>query len=802
MQTMEGNVMKRNLFIATLVIVLICINWLKQGFAQDNLTPEQIKAYQQLMKKNPQSVQTQNQTYNSPKIFEDSEEKSDEDILTEIRKHQEEEKNKDKNNRKAESIVDEDTTITVSNNPDDQLILPDTNQIQSFGYDLFANTRVGEINSASIPDDYMLGPGDNIIINLWGRVQQEWNLTVDRQGKVFIPKVGEVTAWGLTLTDFEDQLDNAIAKVYTGFNRKVTIGKIRAIKVFIYGEVNSPGGYAVSALSTLFNALYKAGGPTANGSLRQIKLIRDKKTTTIDLYDFLVSGDKSCDAPLLSGDVVFVPLVGSQVTIRGEVKRPAIYELVDDERISDLFALAGGPTAHAFMERLMLDRVSNDDSRKIMDINLTDENREDLLLSDGDDLSVFSIYKMRQNLVWITGMVKHPGTYERTDYMRISDLLDKCQLQPNNVFFERADLYRRTLDGQREIIAINLQAVIEGDTTANIQLSNLDSLEIFDVSNIERKKYVNIEGLVQNPGKYQLYKNMTIADLIFHAGNLEASAYMLEAELARIDSLGSTEILNIQLYNDSHKQFPLQENDHLFVREIPGYQLHRTVKIEGEIKFPGVYNLTHRNETFWELLTRAGGFTDKSFPIGTVCKRPAIMEDLRRKDIEGIINNSQPLVADSTGKIHQQDIVALRPNSMDRIILDMDLLLETNGAQGDFKMQAGDYIHIPEIPTGIPVLGEICANGTIKYQEGLRVKEYLQKAGGFSKRADKGETRLIKANGHVYASGGVLKKKVDLGDVIVVPAEIKKEKDWFKFVSTSLSILTGVATSILIIDRI
>ncbi|MEE9443829.1 MAG: SLBB domain-containing protein [candidate division Zixibacteria bacterium] len=794
--------MKRNLFIAALVIILICINWLKQGFAQDDLTPEQIKAYQELMKKNPQSVQSRNKTYKSPTIFEESDAKSDEDILKEIQRIQEEEKKKVQDARKDEAAGGEDTTRIISDNPDEQLIFPDTNQIRCFGYDLFTNTRVGEIYNASIPDDYLLGPGDNIIINLWGRVQQEWNLTVDRQGKVFIPKVGEITAWGLTLTEFEEQLDNGIAKVYTGFKRKVTIGKIRTIKVFVYGEVNSPGGYAVSALSTLFNALYKAGGPTANGSLRQIKLIRDKKQKNIDLYDFLVRGDKSCDTPLLSGDVIFVPLVGPQVTIRGEVKRPAIYELVNNERISDLLALAGGPTAHAFMERLMLDRVSKDDSRKIMDINFTDENKDDLLLAAGDDLSVFSIYKMRQNLIWITGMVKHPGTYERTDFMRISDLIEKCQLCPNNVFLDRADLYRRTQNGQREIIAVNLRAVMEGDAAANIQLADLDSLEVFDVTDIERKKFVHIEGLVQNQGRYPLYKNMTISDLIFHAGNLDASAYMLEAELARIDSLGNTEILNIQLHNDSHKQFRLHENDHLFIRKIPGYQLHRTISIEGEVQFPGVYTLTHRNETFWELLIRAGGFTDKAFPIGTICKRPAIMEDLRRKDIEGIINNSQPLVVDSSGEIRQQKIMALRPNSMDRIILDMDLLLETNGSQGDFKLQAGDYIHIPEIPTGIPVLGEVCANGTIKYQGGMRVKEYLKKAGGFTKRADKGETRLIKANGHVYASGGVLKKKVDLGDVIVVPAEIKKEKDWFKFISTSLSILTGVATSILIIDRL
>jgi protein involved in polysaccharide export with SLBB domain len=226
------------------------------------------------------------------------------------------------------------------------------------------------------------------------------------------------------------------------------------------------------------------------------------------------------------------------------------------------------------------------------------------------------------------------------------------------------------------------------------------------------------------------------------------------------------------------------------------------VTIEGEVWFPGRYCLTQKSETLWQLIRRAGGFSDRAFPIGTVFKREAIADDLQRKNIEHILTRSQPLVADSTGLLKPVNALEFEPRRMDRIIIDMERLMATDGHEGDFSLQAGDYIYVPEIPTGISVLGEVCANGTIKYTPDRKVGYYIEQAGGVTKRADKGEIRLISANGRVQATGNVMGRRVDLGDVIVVPAEIKKEKDWFKYISASLSILTGVATSILIIDRL
>ncbi len=798
--------MKKAILTTILIIILVCINWVSTTHAQ--ITPEQMRAYQDLMKQRGKSVTEKTETYQTPPIYDEDENQISDSSDTYMRQGQNDSTDapldrhsqRQINNVMPEHEMFPDSTLTDPKTQ--QLTRPESTEPERFGKNLFTSPHVGEINGATIPDNYLMGPGDNIIISLWGRVQQEWNLTVDRQGKVFIPKVGELNAWGLTLTQFEESLDAALTKVYSGFKRKVTLGKIRTIKVFVYGEVRSPGGYAVSALSTLFNALYRAGGSTDNGSMRQIKLIRGNETSLIDLYDFLISGDNNCDVPLMSGDVIFIPLVGAQATIRGEVKRPAIYELVENEKISDLIALAGGPTANAYMGRLMLDRITKNDSRKIVDLDYTTDTEYDPLLVNGDDLSVFSIYNIRQNIVWINGMVKHPGTFERTQDMRIVDLIDKGQLLPQNVFMNRADLYRKHNDGTTEIIAVNLADVIGGSSEANIPLCNMDSLHIYDISLVEQKKHVFVEGMVKKPGRYTLYKNMTVQDLIFLSGNLQESAYMLTAELARIDTRGNTNVLYVQLDNNSSQDLVLQENDQLFVRKIPGYQLHRTITIEGEVNFPGEYSLTHNDESLWDLLHRAGGFTNKAFPVGTVFKRKAIVEDLHRKDIDNILASSQPLLADSMGIMRPVQTVILRPSSMDRIIIDMETLLLSNGMQGDFQLQTGDYVYVPEIPSGISVLGEVSANGTIRFEDNQKVKEYIKKAGGFTKRADKGETRLVKANGHVYANGNVLGQKVTVGDVIVVPAEIKREKDWFKFISTSLSVLTGVATTILIVDRL
>ncbi len=785
--------MKRIFWITLWVIILICINWVTDGFAQTESA--QLKAFKKQYREQFENQTSPNAQYATPPIF--AEDSLNADLPAADQRSRRDSLSENSWKESLESDYAPDSTTAQQ-----QLILPDNALVERFGANLFINPNVGEINLSLVPEDYMLGPGDNILISLWGRVEQEWNLTVDRHGNVFIPKVGEITAWGMTLPEFSRRLDTQLKTVYSGYEKRVTLGKIRTIKVFVYGEVAAPGGYPLSALGTLFTALYKAGGPTDNGSFRSIKLIRNRETTIVDLYDFLINGDKTCDLPLQAGDVIFVPLVGDQAAIRGEVKRPAIYELTGTETVSDLIDLAGGPTASAYLSRLMLDRIGQNDSRMILDVDLTTTTDQNLPLFDGDDLSVFSIYQMRHNLVWITGMVKHPGTFERHDEMHLSDLIDKGQLLPNKVYRKRADLYRHHEDGRIELIAVNLEPLFDSEPSGDMLLEDLDSLVIYSTDQVERVKHVFVDGMVQKPGQYQLYDSMTAADLIFMAGNLQTSAYLLTAELARIDTEGNTNIISLNLENNLGTEIILQENDHLFIRKIPGYQRHRVVTINGEVRFPGKYSLTHNDETLWDLINRAGGFTRKAFPIGSVFRRRAIVDDLQRKNISNIVESSLPLLADTSGVLKPIDVGSVDQDEMDRIIVDMERLIASGGTEGDFKLQTGDEIYVPEIPTGISVLGEVCSNGTINFQPDKNVRFYLSQAGGYTKRADKSEVRLVRANGRVYADGGVTSQKVELGDVIVVPAKIKKEKDLLKFLATTASIITGLATTALIIDRL
>ncbi len=678
-------------------------------------------------------------------------------------------------------------------------------KLKPFGYELFeATADISTAPEVADAADYILGPGDNIIIYLWGTVEKEFNLVVDRQGKIFIPKLGEIVVYGKSLSDIESLINKKFSGIYSDFRSSVTLGKIRSIRVYLTGEVKRPGAYTVSSLTTLFNALYLAGGPNLRGSMRNIQLIRNNRIeTSFDLYQFLLKGESKSDIRLSSGDAIFVPVCGTRVTISGEIKRPAIYELLGGETVSSLLNLAGGTTAQAYLDRIMLDRISSSDDRQILDLNLNRENGkkiDDIALIDGDRLQVFSLYDMKRNIVFIDGMVKHPGEFERTDSTTLAGLLKRGELLPENVFYDRANLFRRYPDRRSEIIPVNLKAILSGEDNMNLQ--DYDSLYVYSIDQMKRKKFVYIEGEVEKPGQYPLYDNMNLADLIFLSGDLKKNAYQLGFELARIDTLGRVHIQYIDIPRNKPEQISLQEDDRIFVRKIPDWFLHRMVTIDGEVRFPGQYALISRNETLYDIIQRAGGFTERAFIKGAIFRRNSIEQNLERRNLPEIIANSQPLEQDSTGNIHKAEVINFKLNNMNRIVLDMDKIVTTKGEKGNVTMQNGDIVFIPEIPTGISVLGAVGSNGTIRFERGKNVKYYIQKAGNFTNQANKGETKLIKADGQVYSGGGTLGKKVEIGDAIVIPTEIKKDRDWLRTMSAAVSIIGGVMTSVFIIDKL
>lgn len=685
--------------------------------------------------------------------------------------------------------------------------LPEFSQLRPFGQDLFGGPR-----ESAPPDDiassgdYILGPGDNIIVSLWGRVEQEYNLTVDREGKVFIPKLGELNVWGKRVDEFKSYAKKKLSSVYSDFELNVSLGKIRSIRIYLTGEVNRPGAYTVTSLTSLFNALYLAGGPNENGSMRGIRLMRGgKAAATLDLYSFLLAGDNTADIRLESGDAIFVPVAGARVAIRGEIRRPAIYELKGNETGTELLGLAGNATPQAHLERVLLDRVSPKGEWQVQDLNLNPDSSADqstTILRDGDRITVYSIFDAKTNVVFVSGMVKHPGCYERTDTTRVKDLLTRGQLQDYDVYYDRADLFRRHTDYRVEVISIDIAAVMAGDSASNIRLQDRDSLHIYSVKDVERDKYVYIGGEVERPGSYPLYDRMTAADLIFLSGSFTRGASRLQGELAHTDSLGQVTIDYLNLNDSIMLRTSLREDDRLYIRTIPEWQLHRTVKVEGEVQFPGEYVLANRNETLGQLLRRCGGFTDNAFPPGAVFERRSISRSLASLQIPKILENSQELFEDSSGHIERNQLMTYDSSMVNRIVIDLKEESDGRYTTGGLVLEPGDRIYIPPVPTGISIMGAVGATGTIKFTAHKKIKYYVQQAGDFTPRADKKGTRLIRANGAVLAGSDVLGKRAEPGDVIVVPTKIDKERDWLRTMSTALAATTSLVTTVLLIDRL
>ena len=789
---------KKLVFIIILVIILVSLNWFRTARAQDlgSLSAEEKEL---LLKKYKNQIPSSTQTgvYQTPQIFDTTAAGTTggpDDSLRQLMMADGMTARPNSPSTQADQV----------SNPEQML---EFDQLEPFGMNLFHEDNQNDV-AIDIPSasDYVLGPGDNVIIYLWGRAEKEYNLTLDREGKVFVPQVGEIVGWGLTLEQFTDKAKRQFSKAYTDFSLTVSLGKIRSIRVFVAGEVRHPGAYTVSSLTSMFNALYMAGGPTTRGSMRQIKLMRSgEEKAHIDLYDLLLKGDNSSDIRLQTGDVIFVPVSGPRVAIRGEIKRAAMYELKGGETTLDLLTLAGNATPEAHLERVMLERVSRTDEWQVVDLNLDTTSRarvDNIPLDDGDRMTVYSIFEAKKNIVAVFGQVKHPGYYERTESATVSDLITRAQLQPFDVYYQRMDIFRRYPDRHFEIIPVDLRQVIVGDPKTDVKLQDRDSLYVYSIDEVEWKKHVYIEGEIQKPGEYPLYKHMTVADLVFLSGSYTRSALRHRAEIARLDTSGTITLINVAMDVPEDQQTPLQEDDHVYIRQIPEWREDRSVTLDGEVQYPGKYTLANRNESLYQLLQRAGGFTPNAFPEGVVLDRKAIHQNLKRIRVEEIIDRTTPMKEDSLGNLVKNDVVDYDASSVNRIIIDMDKILASDGREGDISLQPDDRIYVPTLPSGISVIGAVGANGTIKYAPGKNVKYYVQRAGNFIREADKKQTRLIRATGEVASGGGILGREVELGDVIVVPSKIEKDPNILKTITTALSAATGLLTSVYIVSKL
>jgi protein involved in polysaccharide export with SLBB domain len=667
-----------------------------------------------------------------------------------------------------------------------------------FGYEIFhyTPTTFEPLAAGPVDPDYPIGPGDEVVIQVWGDNEFTHGATVTREATITVPDIGQVVLNGLTLTQAKRLITDRLATVYSGIKARrpttfvdVTLGKLRTIQVFILGDVVRPGGYTISSVSTVLNALYNAGGPTPGGSMRDVRIIRhDSIYQRVDLYGYILTGSKAEDVRLQSGDVVFVPPIGKSVAITGEVHRPAIYELRPNERFHDLLRLSGGVRSTALLDRTQIDRIvpfSERDSlagqdRVALDFplkNILANPANDPELVDRDIVQVFRIGDVRKNTVAIIGdVVGHPGTYQIHNGMTVSELVNEAGGLASDAYLERATLVRTHANLSRSIQSFHLGRALEKDPVQDLLLEELDEVRIASLWDVRDRHTVSITGSVRKPGTYEYLDKMTLMDLIFQAGGLKESASKLEAEIARVDSstmatLKAAKIFHEPISSDyevrgADSSILLQQWDQISVREIPDWELQRNVVITGEVKYPGTYALRSRNERLSSLVTRAGGLKPAAYPRAATFSR-------KKDDVGRMAVNVEAAVL---RRDHGQDLV----------------------------LEDGDAIEIPSEPKSVKVIGEVGFPASVLYARGKSLSYYIEQAGGFTERSDRRRVQVVEANGMVKPARGLwTDRQPDPGALILVPLKPAGEKsEALKDLASIVGILSGAATTIFLVRQV
>ncbi len=688
--------------------------------------------------------------------------------------------------------------------------------LEPFGYDLFERSRRGFMSGTDIPvpADYVIGPGDTINVLLFGSQNNEFFLTVNRDGTINFPEIGPVNVSGLAFTQMRDTLNQRIAEQMIGVRASITLGELRSIRVFLLGDVVRPGSYSVSGLSTITSALYAGGGIKPIGSLRNISLRRDGTTvSTLDLYDLLLRGDTRADVRLQPGDAIFVPPVGAQVTVDGEVRRPAIYEVEGGETVTDLVTLAGGLNAGANRGALKLERVVPNRGTTVQDVDLGPGGGGQTAVRDGDVLRVPANLAQLENSVRLVGNVFQPGLYEWRSGMRLTDLVPAPErvkpLSDLNYVLVRRELSPNV---EVEAVSADLQAAWrQPSSPANVLLQPRDTVYIFHVETgrqefvapiieeLERQAashqplpVVRVGGQVRAPGEYPLESGMRISDLIRAGGGLSAAAYGTDAELTRYAVIDGeyreTELIAVDLAallrGDSLADIAVGPYDYLNIKEVSRWRGEESVTIRGEVLFPGTYPI-RRGEKLSSLLTRAGGLTDLAFPAGGVFTRVEIQER-QREQLEQLAQRvERDLAAISVSDPSASSAISAGQALVDQLrdtvatgrwVIRLDALVAGDQA-ADVILKDGDTLLVPDEKQEVTVLGEVQYATSHVYERGLTRDEYIARSGGLSQRADRKRIYVVRANGEVVANSGGGWFQRDGGDIrpgdsIVVPIDV------------------------------
>jgi protein involved in polysaccharide export with SLBB domain len=527
-------------------------------------------------------------------------------------------------------------TVTLLDKLEHRLLV---RQLKQFGYDFFANTaQLAAIDTLPDSGDYQVGPGDILNLRVWGGVDLQLELAVDRNGNLAIPKVGTVNVAGMTLDQARSAVRSALGSYFRDFEMNLSMARLSSVQVYLVGEVQNPGRYAVSSFGTVINALAAAGGPSRNGSLRTIKVTRgSKQIAVVDLYDMLLRGDRSQDLRLQNGDTIFVPVIGPVVAVAGEVKRPAIYEIKGETSLEDVLTMAGGVSANGYMGRIQVERIKDNQSRIVLDYVVKGMDEAKLLSStvmqDQDMVKVFPVEEAIRQVVTLKGNVVRPGEYQLRKGMRLSDIIPSTAALLPESYLDSVEISRLSPpDWRRELVTVNLRRALAGNEADNLLLQEQDSIRVFSRWEMEEKPKVAINGAVVTPGTYDFYPGMTVRDLVTAAGSPRRYAYLDQAELSRIivgkEKAAWTRIpfdLGRAMAGDSSQNLALQQDDVLIVRTISEWHdaTERLVTLKGEVRYPGVYTIA-RGEKLDAVIRRAGGYTDKAYLRGAKFTRASV----------------------------------------------------------------------------------------------------------------------------------------------------------------------------------
>jgi protein involved in polysaccharide export with SLBB domain len=698
--------------------------------------------------------------------------------------------------------------------------------IVQFGYDVFQQSvsTFAPVTDVPVGPDYVVGPGDSFTVTVWGRINAQYNVTVNRNGEVALPEVGVLKVSGMTLAEFEAYLQDQFSRKYTDFKMAVTMGRLRTIKVFVVGEAQAPGGYTVSSLSTVINALFAAGGPSKNGTLRNVRLTRTGQApVTIDLYRFLLGGDKSGDVRLQDGDTIFVPLIGPVVGVAGNVKRPAIYEMSQPMMLAQVIDSAGGVTYAGWLQRVQVERVENHQRRIVADFDISqaadvNDQASKTLIRDGDLVKIFSVSPFEQNVIHLEGHAVRPGKYEFKPGMKLSDVITSYEALLPQANLEYGEIERLIEpDYHTIVIPFNLGRVLQGDASENIELCRFDTIRLFRWDQ-KGKCSVSVAGMVYRPGEYRFIPGMRLSELLDAAGGPQKNAYLKDAEITRrhISQTGmETEKIDVDiervLAKDPQHDIALLDYDHLIVRSIPELEFDRMAAVSGQVKFPGTYPI-RKGETLSSLIERAGGFTERAYLRGAIFTRESAkvvqqqrMDSLVRQLEESVLSSTNRAIGEALDeetvksqeaalKAKKELVARLRAAQITgRVVVKLTSLDKFRGSRYDVELEKGDTLSVPEIPGVINVVGEVFNPTALLYEKGRTVSYYLNRVGGATKEADAKQINIIKADGsvvsiaqkdpgsvywdsesHEWFFGGFMSIRLNPGDTIVVPRKLDR----------------------------